>query len=590
MSGNRVERRLAAVLAADVAGYSGLMGTDEVGTLEALKTHRRELIDPTIAAHKGRIVKTTGDGMLVEFASAVDAVTCAMSFQEGMAERNSGRSRSHIVFRIGINVGDIIIDGEDIFGDGVNVAARVESECEPGGVYLSGNAFEQVRGKTPFTFDDHGEKKLKNIDRPVRIYAAKLRGLGIASAVVSNVILDAKAPLPLPDKPSIAVLPFQNMSGDPEQEYFADGMVEDVITALSRFKSLFVIARNSTFTYKGRAVDIKQVGRELGVRYVLEGSVRKSAARLRITCQLIDAATGTHLWADKMDGELQDVFDLQDRITSSVVGVVAPTIEHAEIERAKHKPTDRLDSYDFYLRGAALAHRGTPNALELFRKAIERDKEFAAAHAMAAFVLMVQQGGSGSPLPDRIRDEAVQLAEQAIQLGREDAAVLARSAHVLCYLAHQYDRATLLANEAVALNTNLAVAWHSRGWVALMSVIPDLAIESFQRMMRLSPLDPLINIARCGISLAHFQASRYEEGFEIAKALVDMKPNAHSSGAYIINAIALGRTPEATAEAARLLKSEPALRVPFAHDIFPMRTEEMKAKVATALRKAGVPD
>ena len=326
------------------------------------------------------------------------------------------------------------------------------------------------------------------------------------------------------------------------------------------------------------------------MRYVLEGSVRKSAARLRITCQLIDAATGTHLWADKMDGELQDVFDLQDRITSSVVGVVAPTIEHAEIERAKHKPTDRLDSYDFYLRGAALAHRGTPNALELFRKAIERDKEFAAAHAMAAFVLMVQQGGSGSPLPDRIRDEAVQLAEQAIQLGREDAAVLARSAHVLCYLAHQYDRATLLANEAVALNTNLAVAWHSRGWVALMSVIPDLAIESFQRMMRLSPLDPLINLARCGISLAHFQASRYEEGFEIAKALVDMKPNAHSSGAYIINAIALGRTPEATAEAARLLKSEPALRVPFAHDIFPMRTEEMNAKVATALRKAGVPD
>ena len=272
MAGERVQRRLTAIMATDVAGYSRLMGADEVGTLAAMKSHRREVIDPAIAQYRGRIVKTTGDGMLIEFASAVDAVTCAMDVQGQMAERN-GNANLKITFRIGINVGDVIIDGDDILGDGVNVAARVENECEPGGVCLSGSAFEQVRGKTGFAFDDLGERALKNIERQVRLYAA--RPLGATTAAKS---LETKRPLPFPDKPSIAVLPFQNMSGDAEQEYFADGMVEEIITALSRFKSLFVIARNSSFIYKGKAVDIKQVGRELGVRYVLEGSVRKSGA------------------------------------------------------------------------------------------------------------------------------------------------------------------------------------------------------------------------------------------------------------------------------------------------------------------------
>ena len=289
VASERVERRLAAVLAADVAGYSHLMGIDEVGTLTALKAIRREIVDPAIAEHGGRIVKTTGDGMLVEFASAVDAVTCAVAVQSKMAEHNA---TPKITFRIGINVGDIIIDGSDIFGDGVNVAARIENECEPGGVYLSDDAYRQVRGKTSLAFDDLGERSLKNIDRPVRLYAVRSTSFSTeATAAVGE------KPLPLPDRPSIAVLPFQNMSGDPEQEYFADGIVEDIITALSRFKSLFVIARNSSFTYKGKAVDIKQVGRELGVRYVLEGSIRKVGNRVRITGQLIDAANGTHVWA-----------------------------------------------------------------------------------------------------------------------------------------------------------------------------------------------------------------------------------------------------------------------------------------------------
>jgi adenylate cyclase len=391
LTGERAQRRLAAILAADIAGYSRLMGADEEGTLAALKASRKAVVDPTIAGHKGRIVKTTGDGMLVEFASSVDAVTCAVAIQEKMAERSASDAEPRIVFRIGINVGDIIIDGDDIFGDGVNVAARVENECEPGGVCVSGNAFEQIRGKTNFTFDDLGEKALKNIERPVRLYA--VRGATSAAtttaAMVSVMPSDNSRPLALPDKPSIAVLPFQNMSGDPEQEYFADGMVEDIITALSRFKALFVIARNSSFTYKGRAVDVRQVGRELGVRYVLEGSVRKAANRVRITGQLVDTATGAHLWADRFDGGLDDIFDLQDQMTENIVGAIAPAVEKAEIERAKRKPTESLDAYDHYLRGLAnsyqLANRqANEEALRLFNMAIKLDPDFASAYGWAA--------------------------------------------------------------------------------------------------------------------------------------------------------------------------------------------------------------
>ncbi len=348
MTAERVERRLAAVLAADVAGYSRLMAADEVGTLDALKALRREVVDPAIAEHKGRIVKTTGDGMLVEFASAVDAVTCAMAVQAAIAARAGNFS-----FRIGINVGDIIIDGDDIFGDGVNVAARVENECQPGGVYLSDDAFRQVRAKTPFSFDDLGEKPLKNIDRPIRVYAAR-----IAAAAPTNIVLSEPGkPLPLPDKPSIAVLPFQNMSGDPEQEYFADGMVDEIITALSRFKSLFVIARNSSFTYKGKAVDIKRVGRELGVRYVLEGSIRRAGQRARITGQLIDAESGSHLWADRFEGALDDIFELQDNVARSVVGAIASRLIDASETAAARKAPERWDTYDHYFRALSYVYK-----------------------------------------------------------------------------------------------------------------------------------------------------------------------------------------------------------------------------------------
>ncbi len=344
VSGDRVERRLAAILAADVAGYSRLMGADEEGTLERLKALRRELLDPKIAEHHGRLVKTTGDGLLVEFASVVDAVRCAVAVQQAMPERDIDiGADNRIELRIGINLGDVIVEGDDLYGDGVNIAARIEALADAGGVFVSNTVHDQVRDRLPFLFEDLGEQQVKNITRPVRVYRVR-------DTAAKSPSEPASPPLPLPDKPSIAVLPFANMSGDPEQEYFADGMVEEIITALSRIRWLFVIARNSSFTYKGQAVDVKQVGRELGVRYVLEGSVRKAGTQVRITGQLIDALTGTHIWADRFDGSLEDVFGLQDQVASSVAGVIEPALQAAEMRRSAARPTTDLGAYDLYLR------------------------------------------------------------------------------------------------------------------------------------------------------------------------------------------------------------------------------------------------
>src|SRR5262252_3799915 len=327
-------RRLAAILAADVAGYSRLMGADEEGTLERLKALRRELVDPKIAEHHGRIVKTTGDGLLVEFASVVDAVRCAVAVQQAMPERNAGvDAESRIELRIGINLGDVIVEGDDLYGDGVNIAARIEALADAGGVFVSHSVYDHVRDRLPFLFDDLGEQQVKNIARPVRVF--RVRDVGAAE----NTSAQSRPTLALPDKPSIAVLPFQNMSGDPEKEYFADGMVDEIITALSQIRWLFVIARNSTFSYKGQSPDAKRVGRELGVRYVLEGSVRKAGGRVRITAQLIDATNGAHIWADRFDGSLEDVFELQDNVAASVAGVIEPALQAAEIGYSMARPT-----------------------------------------------------------------------------------------------------------------------------------------------------------------------------------------------------------------------------------------------------------
>src|SRR5712675_1266345 len=523
----RVERRLAAILAADIAGYSRLMGADEVGTLTALKLHRREIVDPAIAAHNGRIVKTTGDGILVEFGSAVDAVTCAMAVQEKMSERTAEGTGPNIQFRVGITVGDIIIDSDDIFGDGVNIAARVENECEPGGVYLSGSAFEQLRGKTKIFFEDLGERELKNIDRPVRLFAVR-------SAVGSRTETAAPSPpsrptLPLPDKPSIAVLPFTNMSGDPEQEYFADGMVEDIIAALSRFKSLFVIARNSSFTYKGRAVDIKQVGRELGVRYVLEGSVRKAAGTVRITGQLIDAMTGAHLWADRFDGSLEDIFGLQDQVTASVVGAVAPKLEEAEIERTHRKPTEMLDAYDYYLRGLAMVSRysKTTNkkAFEFFVNAIELDPVYASAYAMATRCISLRAQNGWLTNPEREISEGLRLARRAVELGRDDPLVLAVGGYVIAFLGHDLDSGATYIARSLSLNANSALTWLYSGATHILLGEHELGIEHVLRAQRLSPLDPTQPQFMAVISLGHFCLGRFEEASQWAGNAVREQPN-----------------------------------------------------------------
>jgi TolB-like protein/class 3 adenylate cyclase len=596
LTGERVERRLAAVLAADVAGYSRLMGADEIGTLAALKTARREIVDPAIAEHKGRIVKTTGDGMLVEFASAVDAVACAVAVQNKMAERNAVAAQK-VTFRIGINVGDIIIDGDDIFGDGVNVAARVEGECEAGGVCLSDDAFRQIRGKTAFSFDDLGEKSLKNIDRPVRLYAIRVGGQRETTFASASGSPDERHKFPpLPDKPSIAVLPFHNMSGDPEQEYFADGIVEDIITALSRFKLIFVIARNSSFTYKGKAVDVKQVGRELGVRYVLEGSVRRAGNKVRITGQLIEASTGMHLWADHFDGPLEDIFDLQDRVTASVVSAIAPKVQQAELERSKRKPTESLQAYDFHLRGIVLyPHRtreSTEEALRFFSKAIELDADFAAPYAAAARCYSARKLFNWMAEPVNEVAEAMRLVETSLKLAPDDAFVLGLAGFQTFYLTGDLDGGLELIKRARALNPNLAILWGGSGFIEICLGNLEVGVEQTEHAMRLSPLDPSMSLWEHGIAMAHFLAGRDREtAFWATKSLRDMGQDTPNTLALLAASNAfLGNTEEAGKAIARLRRVKPDWRVSYLPDLNVIRRLEHRERFVEGLRKAGLPE
>ena len=592
LTGERVERRLAAVLAADVAGYSRLMGADEEGTLARLKAVRRDLVDPAIASHRGRIVKTTGDGLLVEFASAVDAARCAAEVQLAMAGRNADVvADQRIDFRIGIHVGDIIIDDNDIFGDGVNIAARLEGIAEPGGICISDDTQRQVRGKIDLVLDDLGAQTLKNIAEPMRAWRARLNGDTAAPAgQVAKV-----AALVLPDKPSIAVLPFQNMSGDPEQDYFADGIVEDIITALSRFKELFVIARNSSFTYKSRAIDIKQVGRELGVRYILEGSVRKRGGQVRITGQLIDAATGGHLWADKFDGPLADVFELQDEVTAKVVSAIAPALEIAEINRITRRPVGQPDAYELFLKGMSLFYqRRTTStitrAYENFKKATEAHAGYASAHVMLGFCSMIYQAHTGVQLPPDRLEEALRSVEKAATLDEDDAFVQARAGHVLVYLGQRYDLGFSLVDRAVDLNSNLAPAWYSRGAVSVLCERPQDAIQSFDRMMSLSPRDPLLIPAWYMSGWAHFIGEDYLEGMLAADKAVQRVPDVHSLSSLIANAIRAGRIEDARRATERLLEFQPDFRASHAHHLFPVRSSKTRARIQAALHDAGLSD
>ena len=588
MTGGRVERRLAAVLAADIAGYSRLMGVDEVGTLAALKALRREIFDPTIAEHNGRIVKTTGDGMLVEFASAVDAVTCAVAVQGKMAECDDS-TKHEIAFRIGINVGDIIIDSEDIFGDGVNVAARVENECEPGGVCLSDDTYRQVRSKLPFDFDDLGERSLKNIDRPIRLYAVRQSGV----AAQTSLGVATEMPLPLPEKPSIAVLPFQNMSGDLEQEYFADGVVEDIITALSRFKSLFVIARNSSFAYKGKSPDIRQVGRELGVRYVLEGSVRKAGGRLRITAQLIDTASGTHTWADRFDGVLEDVFELQDEVTQKVVGAIAPRVEQAEIARALRRPSDSTDAYDCYLRGLACIYPVTSEsvdrALELFEKAIAFDGGYASAYGMAIFCHTNRVGFSLARDIDKEKCEVARLLEMIMRVGQDDGVAIGQAAFAVAYVLRDVVSAKRLIDRALELNPNLATAWTNSGWINVWLGQPQLGLDHLTLARRLDPTSHGTRMA--ATAHAYFFLNRYEEALAQAEDILRADPDAHPAlriGAA--SAAFAGRSETAHRLAGHLQTIDPAFRVSRLGEVLGPYQQTAIEKYAEGLRLAGLPE
>jgi len=586
----RVERRLAAVLAADVAGYSRLMGIDEEGTLAQLKTHRRALVDLKIKEHRGRIVKTTGDGMLVEFASVVDAVRCAVEVQLAMTERNVNvPPERRIEFRVGINIGDIIIDGDDIFGDGVNIAARLEALAEPGEIWVSRMVREQVRDKLAFAFDDMGEREVKNIARPIRVYRIAAKE---SAAVPASRAADAPS---LPDKPSIAVLPFTNMSGDPEQEYFADGMVEDIITALSRFNQLFVIARNSSFIYKGRSVDVRQVAKELGVRYVLEGSVRKSGTRVRITGQLIDAATGAHLWADRFDGGLEDVFDLQDKITESVVGAIEPTLRKAEIQRVRRKPVENLDAYDLYLRALPHVYAFRPDenlaGLELLRKAIDLDPGYAPALAYAAWCHEQRLVRGWPPVgPDDV-GTAVALARRALTAASEDAMALIAAGFVLVMVARDYDTGLDAVRRALELNPGSGFVTFLSSAALIFGGNPEDALVLAERAMALSPLDPGFFMFLTIAGFAHLLSGRPNQALELAKRSAALYPDWDTTYWVLVPAcVQLDRLADARAALAMLQSLSPGLTVSGARQRLPIRNGASLDMILDGFHKAGLPE
>jgi adenylate cyclase len=584
----RAKRRLAAILAADVAGYSRLMGGDEEGTLERLKEHRRDLVDPKIAEHDGRIVKTTGDGLLVEFASVVDAVRCAVDIQRNMAERNAGvPADRRIAYRIGINVGDIIIDDGDIFGDGVNIAARLEALAESGGICASQVVHDQVRDKLDFIFEDMGEQQVKNIARPVRA----LRIL-LDEAQRSSEPRAAESARALSDKPSIAVLPFQNMSGDPDQEYFVDGIVEDIITGLSRMKWLFVTARNSSFTYKGRAVDVIKVGRELGVRYVLEGSLRKAGERVRVSAQLIETATGSHVWAERYDYPVGDIFALQDEITLSVVGAIEPSLRQAEIERAKRKRPENLDAYDLYLRALPHAQVAMPGdgetALSWLRKSLALEPDYAAAHALAAWCYEQRYLRGGMHEADKIA--GLKHARAALAAGADDATTLATAGFVIGLVEHDYETAMNAIDHALTLNGSSALALALGSTILAHDGRITQAIEYGERALRLSPHDPTVYLQLTALGIAQLAAGRFEEAAAVCNKACQSNPRFSFPVVLQTAALAcLGRANEARASARRVLELEPHFSIAEfvrAHTGRP----EIWNPIGEALRQIGLPD
>jgi adenylate cyclase len=590
---NRAERRLAAILAADVAGYSRLIGADEEGTLDRLRSIRSDVIDPTITAHRGRLVKTTGDGLLVEFGSVVDALRCATEMQQAMAGRNAAVAvAERIEFRIGVHQGDIVVEDGDIFGDGVNVAARLEGLADPGGICVSARVQEDAAGRLDLSFDDLGEQTLKNIARPVRVYRVGSPASRPQSPLpnpppqAGEGRVGAAPALALPDKPSIAVLPFQNISGDPEQEYFADGMVEEIITALSRIRWLFVIARNSSFTYKGQAVDVKRVGRELGVRYVLEGSVRKGGGRVRITAQLIEAETGTHLWADHFDGSLEDVFELQDKVAIAVAGIIEPALQAAEARRSADRPTDDLTAYDLYLRAlpnfALLAKESIREAVDLLDRAIARDPGYGPALGLAAMCTQPLHMNGWTESPDAIRNQGLDYARRALRAAENDPFVLTSAALVFGYFGEDMEAAIALMDRSLAANPSSAYGWLFSGVLRLFAGQLDTAIEHVERSLRLNPRDRLAAPLTL-IGSAYLLKRNFDAAVANLQASIQERPGFALSYRLLAASYAhMGRLDDAR-EAIERLRAFTSVIVP---PTFPLRNPEHRELFFSGLRLA----
>ena len=591
MNDARPQRRLSAILAADVAGYSQLIGLDEEGTIGQLRAHRALLFDPQVTAHRGRIVKTTGDGLLAEFASVVDAVRCAVDVQRGMFARNAEVAEERrLEFRIGVHVGDIVIEGEDILGDGVNIAARLEGIAEPGGIAVSGRVQEDCEGRLDVGFADDGEQQLKNIARPVRVFRLRLDGMGprVAARAV------ATAPFGT-EKPSVAVLPFQNLSADPEQDYFTDGMVDEIITTLSHARNLLVISRNSTFTYKGRAVDVKQVGRDLGARYILEGSVRRAGSRIRIAGQLIDAETAAHLWADRFEGGIDDLFELQDRVANSVVGALLPELWQAEIVRARARPTESLDAHLTGMRGLASFQKwgrdAIDEALRLAYRAIELDPNYAMPYGLALSCYVVRKTSGWTTDPARETAETARLAAKVTEVGHDEAFALASAGFALANIVGDLDAGSALIERALELNPNGSLPLTQCGFVRIWLGQPEVAIEHLQKAMRLSPLDTLMFMMQIGMAFAHYNAGRDEEAFAWAEKALQRNPFlAPAMRIAAASAAFLGRTADATKYLALLRQLDPGLRVANIGERVNLRRAEDRERLADGLRRAGLPE
>jgi adenylate cyclase len=586
MAGERVERRLSAIFASDIVGYSRLMEADEEGTLARMNAHRREFLEPAVAQNRGRIVKRTGDGVLIEFSSAVDAARCAIDVQRGMGERNAGVSpERRIELRIGIHVGDIMIEDDDIFGDGVNIAARLESIAQPGGICISDDAYRQVRGKVNVNFQDSGEQELKNIARPVRVYQLRPEAAPAAAKPASG--------LALPDKPSIAVLAFQNMSGDVEQEFFADGIAEDIITALSKAHWLFVIARNSSFSYKGKSVDVREVGRDLGVRYVLEGSVRKAGNRVRITAQLIDATSGHHVWAERYDRALEDIFAVQDEITRSIIGAIAPGIVAAEIQRTRGKEAAQLGQWERVMRAHWHVWRFTREdcreAFHLTDEILRRDPNNALALADLSFNWHFGGvfGWTTEPIA-KAMEKSGDAARRAVAAEDRDATAQAALA-VYEVFSNRHDDAIKRLMRAVELDPNSSLARGQLGVALSFGGEPDRSIAALEDAKRLSPRDYLMVIWHAVDAWSHLHAERFADAMACAKQAIEFNPAFPDSHGILAAAAAqLGQMTEAQAGLAEFVRLLPELTLSDPRLIRPFRRPADRERFFAGLRKAGL--